>query len=183
MTTESEIHILSHFVKDYWPVILSVIGFVVSILVILKGKLPQLEEKVIELQERIRRMEGIDFVKKNVVYDKDNQVKFQSLPACVQIREECHMQQKQFQNNFCKAVDKLSDEVRLIVRDADSKRESTRKEITDMNQRLIELMTQMRNLIDKDRSKELKFIIESTVKQVIQFHNSDHNQKLLDGGK
>ena len=182
MTTESEFHIITHFIKDYWPVILSVIGFIVSILVILRGKLPQLEEKLRELQERIRKMEGIDFVKKNAVYDKDNQVKFQTIPACVQIREECHMQQKQFQTTFCKSIDKLSDEVRLIVRDADRKRESTRKEITDMNQRLIELMTQMRNLIDKDRSKELKFIIESTVKQVIQFHNSD-NQKLIDGGK
>lgn len=181
MTTQTDFQIVVHFVKDYWPVILSAIGFVVSILVILKGKLPQLEEKIRELQERIKKVEGIDFVKKNVVYDKDNQVKFQSLPACVQIREECHMQQKQFQNNFCQSIDKLSDEVRLIVRDADQKRESTRKEITEMNQRLIELMTQMKNLIDKDRSKELKFIIESTVRQVIQYHANDN--KLIESGK
>jgi hypothetical protein len=180
MATESEFHVITHFIGDYWPVILSVIGFVVSILVILKGKLPQLEEKVRELHERIRKVEGIDFVKKNVVYDSDNQVKFQSLPACVQIREECHMQQKTFQKTFCNSIDKLSDEIKVIVRDADYKREATRSEITDMNKRLIELMTQMKNLIDKDRTKEMNYIIESTVRQVIQYNS---NNKLLGNGK
>jgi hypothetical protein len=179
MTTESEAHVIANYIKDYWPVILSALGFVVSIMVLLKGKIPSLEEKVKELRDRLNRLDG-DYLNRNSVYDSNNQVRFQTVPACAQVREECRMQQKTFQNNICKTIDKLSDDIKLIIHDADYKRESTRNEITDMNKKLIELMTQMKNLIDKDRTKEMNYIIESTVRQVIQFNS---NNKLIGNGK
>ena len=81
--------VLGQFIKDYWPLLLALIGFAVSILVVLKGKI---------------KMEDGDFIGKSTLFDSNNQFKFQSVPMCSEIREECQMHQKVFQDNFCRSL-------------------------------------------------------------------------------
>ena len=83
------------------------------------------------------------------------------------MREECHLQQTVFQNNFCKKLDGITFELKEIVNDADKKREGTRYEITNMNTRLIETMTQMKTILARDRREETAEMVQLVVRQVI----------------
>ena len=173
-TTMNEGHALGHFIKDYWPVILALIGFVVSILVILKGKIPLMEKRMDDAFEKLKNIEGGNYVDKSSLYDSNNQVKFQTVPMCIDMREECHMQQKSFQDNFCRKLDTITLELRGIVNDADQKREGTRHEITAMNKQLIELMTQMKTILARDRKEEMADMVQMVVRQVIMQNKKVH---------
>ena len=174
-TPITEGHAIAHFIKDYWPVILAALGFVVSILVVLKGKIPLVERRLDDAFEKLRRLEGGNYVEKSLLFDKDNQFKFQTIPMCMDMREECHMQQKSFQDNFCRKLDTITLELKGIVNDADRKREDTRTEITAMNKQLIELMTQMKTILARDRREEMAEMVQMVVRQVYLQNNKKTN--------
>jgi hypothetical protein len=163
----NEGHVLAHFIRDYWPMILGVGGFVISILIVLKGKIPYLESKMNDAFITIKKLENSRFVSESVLFDKNNQFKFQTIPMCVTAREECHGQQKIFQDNFCRKLDTITLELKAIVNDADLKREETRHEITAMNKQLIELMTQMKTILARDRREETAEMVQLVVRQVM----------------
>lgn len=165
-------HAVAHFLRDNWPFILGIIGFIVTILVILKGKLPLLEKRMDDAFNKLNKIERSDYVDRTMLFDKDNQFKFQSIPMCMDIREECHMQQKVFQDNFCRKLDTITLELKGIVNDADLKREETRHEITAMNKQLIELMTQMKTILARDRREEMADMVQMVVRQVITQMNN-----------
>jgi hypothetical protein len=54
------------------------------------------------------------------------------------------------------------------VKDADSKRDETRTEITSMNKQLIELMTQMKTILARDRRQETAEMVRLVVQQVVK---------------
>jgi hypothetical protein len=83
------------------------------------------------------------------------------------VREECHNQQRVFQDNFCRKLDTITLELKAIVNDADLKREETRHEITAMNKQLIELMTQMKTILARDRREETAEMVQLVVRQVM----------------
>ena len=167
LKTAQEGHTLGHFIKDYWPVILASFGFVVSILVILKGKIPLMEKRIEDMFGKVKRLDESHFVRESVLFDSDNNFKFQTVPMCTNVRDECHGQQKIFQDNFCRKLDSISLELKSIVNDADLKREETRHEITTMNKQLIELMTQMKTILARDRREETAEMVQLVVRQVI----------------
>jgi hypothetical protein len=167
MNDPNDIHIVAHFIRDYWPIILGTIGFIVSILVVLKGKIPFMEKKLDEVIVKMETLEKQNFVHKQDLFDRNNQFRFQSVPICTEMREECHIQQKVFQNNFCKKLDNITYELKGIVNDADKKREETRYEITSMNKQLIELMTQMKTILARDRREETAEMVQLVVRQVL----------------
>jgi len=167
MTEPDDIHIVAHFIRDYWPMLLATIGFIVSILVVLKGKIPFMEKRLDEAIGKIKSLEDKELVNRKELFDKDNQFRFQSVPMCTEIRDECHTQQKIFQNNFCKKLDNITFELKGIVNDADKKREETRYEITNMNKHLIELMTQMKTILARDRREETAAMVQLVVRQVL----------------
>ncbi len=160
-------HAIAHFIKDYWPMLLSLIGFVVAILVVLKGKIPLLERRMDDAFDKLKRIEGMDLLGRRHLFDGNNQVKFQTLPMCASVRDECHGQQKVFQDNFCHKLDAITIELKGIVNDADHKREETRHEITTMNKQLIELMTQMKTILARDRREETAEMVQMVVRQVL----------------
>jgi hypothetical protein len=160
-------HAIAHFIRDYWPMILGVGGLIVSILIVIKGKIPYLENQVKDVSISLKKMEDSRFVSENVLFDKDNQFKFQTLPMCMTVREECHNQQRVFQDNFCRKLDTITLELKAIVNDADLKREETRHEITAMNKQLIELMTQMKTILARDRREETAEMVQLVVRQVM----------------
>ena len=163
----------AQFIKDYWPLGLAIIGFVVSILVVVKGKIPLLENRMEDAFNKLVKLEQGSFISKQTLFDKNNNFKFQTIPMCGEIREECQMHQKEYHDNFCKKLDNISFELKGIVADADKKREHTRFEITDMNLKLIETMTQMKSVIARDRKEETAEMIKSVVQQVvIQMRNN-----------
>lgn len=154
----TEEHAIVHFIRDYWPMLLALIGFVVSILVILKGKIPLLERRMDDAFEKLKRIE---------------QFRYQPVTECAAIREDCQMHQKLFQDTFCKKLDTISVELKEIVKDADNKREDTRTEITTMNKKLIELMTQMKTILARNRTEEMADMVKLVVNQVFkQMENS-----------
>jgi len=171
-TIINEGHAVAYFIKDYWPLILALIGFAVSTLVVLKGKIPYLESKMNDAFKTIKKLEDSHFISESVLYDKDNQVKFRTNKMCVDMREECHMQQSVFQDNFCRKLDTITLELKGIVNDADLKREDTRHEITSMNKQLIELMTQMKTILARDRREETAEMVQMVVRQVITQMNN-----------
>lgn len=164
---------IGKFIKDFWPLILAVFGFIVSIIVVLKGKLPFLESRLNDINEKIKNLEGGNFLSRFELFDGNNQVKFRTNQMCVDMREECHMQQSAFQDNFCRKLDTITLELKGIVNDADLKREETRHEITAMNKDLIELMTQMKTILARDRREETAEMVQMVVRQVVtQMNNS-----------
>ena len=167
MAEPDDIHIVAHFIRDYWPMLLATIGFIVSILVVLKGKIPFMEKILDEAIGKIKALEDKELVNRKELFDKDNQFRFQTVPLCTEMREECHIQQKIFQNNFCKKLDNITFELKGIVNDADKKREETRYEITNMNKHLIELMTQMKTILARDRREETAEMVQLVVRQVL----------------
>ena len=160
-------HILSVFIKDYWPLLLGIIGFVVSIFVVVKGKIPLLENRMADAFNKLKKIEDGDYVSKSTLFDANNEFKFQSVHLCTDMREECFVQQKMFQDNFCKKLDTITFELKGIVHDADRKREGTRHEITAMNKQLIELMTQMKTILARDRREETAEMVQLVVRQVL----------------
>lgn len=167
---------IGQLIKDYWPLILAAIGLLVSILVVLKGKIPLMEKRMDDAFTKLKRLEGGNFLGKEHLFDSDNQIKFQSVPACGNIREECQMHQKVFQDNFCRKLDTITLELKGIVNDADLKREETRHEITSMNKHLIELMTQMKTILARDRREETAEMVQLVVRQVFtQMNNNKIN--------
>ena len=167
MSEIDEAHAFFHFIKDYWPIIVGVLGFIISILLVLRGKIPFMEKRIEDLFNKVKVLEENDFVDKKELFDRNNQFKFQSIPICTEMREECHTQQTIFQNNFCKKLDGITFELKEIVNDADKKREGTRYEITNMNTQLIELMTQMKTILARDRREETADMVQLVVRQVI----------------
>ncbi len=167
MAEPDDIHIVAHFIRDYWPMLLATIGFIVSILVVLKGKIPFMEKRLDEAIGKIKALEDKELVNRKELFDKDNQFRFQTVPLCTEMRDECHIQQKIFQNNFCKKLDNITFELKGIVNDADKKREETRYEITTMNKHLIELMTQMKTILARDRREETAEMVQLVVRQVL----------------
>lgn len=167
MAEPDDIHIVAHFIRDYWPMLLATIGFIVSILVVLKGKIPFMEKRLDEAIGKIKSLEDKELVNRKELFDKDNQFRFQTVPQCTEMRDECHIQQKIFQNNFCKKLDNITFELKSIVNDADKKREETRYEITNMNKHLIELMTQMKTILARDRREETAEMVQLVVRQVL----------------
>ena len=167
MDDPNEIHIVAHFIRDYWPIIIGVLGFIFSILLILRGKIPFMERRIEDLFGKVKKLEDGKFIGKDTLFDNNNQFKFQSVPICTEMREECHTQQTIFQNNFCKKLDGITFELKEIVNDADKKREGTRYEITNMNTRLIETMTQMKTILARDRREETAEMVQLVVRQVI----------------
>jgi hypothetical protein len=163
-----ETYAITTFIKTYWPIGVAVIGFVVSVLVVLKGKIPFMEKQLDVVFEKIKKLENNNFIPHNVLFDKDEQFKFQTVPMCIDMREECHMQQKMFQDNFCRKLDDITIELKGIVKDADSKRDETRTEITSMNKQLIELMTQMKTILARDRRQETAEMVRLVVQQVVK---------------
>jgi len=164
-------HVLAHFIRDYWPMILATFGFIISIVVVLKGKVPFMEKKLEELNVKVKALESSSFIERRQLFDRNDQFRFQSIPVCTEMRDECHTQQKIFQNNFCKKLDNITFELKGIVNDADKKREETRYEITNMNKQLIELMTQMKTILARDRREETAEMVQMVVRQVlVQMH-------------
>ena len=159
---------VAQFMKDYWHLILAIVGFVVSTLIVLKGKIPYLESKMNDAFETLKSIEAENFLKKESIYDANNQVKFQTNNMCINMRDECHGQQKVFQDNFCRKLDTMGVEIKSIVNDADLKREETRHEITTMNKHLIELMTQMKTILARDRREETAEMVQLVVGQVLR---------------
>jgi hypothetical protein len=167
-------HTIGHFIKDYWPMILAFVGFIISILVILKGKIPLIEKRMDDAHHKLKKIEDSNYIERNMLFDSNNQFRFQSVPMCVEIREECQMHQKIFQDRFCKQLDTLGKDLKITVNDMDRKREETRSEITTMNKKLIELMTQMKTILARDRKEETAEMVQLVVRQVItQMKNQD----------
>jgi hypothetical protein len=160
-------HTIAHFIRDYWPIILALLGFVVSILVVLKGKIPLLERRMDDAFDKLKKLDDKDLVGRKHLFDSNNQVKFQTVPMCATVRDECHGNQKVFQENFCRKLDTITLELKGIVNDADNKREETRHEITAMNKQLIELMTQMKTILARDRREETAEMVQMVVRQVL----------------
>lgn len=171
--SEGAYYSIAHFLKDYWPVVLGVFGFVLSILVILRFKIPLLEKRSEEIFEKVKKLEEGDYLEKTALFDRNDQFKFQTVPMCIDMREECHLQQTTFQTDFCKKLDNISYELKGIVNDADRKREETRHEITAMNKQLIELMTQMKTILARDRREETADMVQMVVRQVITQMKND----------
>lgn len=171
-TLINEGHAVAHFLRDYWPMILATFGFIISIAVVLKGKIPFMEKRLDEAFSKIKVLESSSFIERRQLFDRNDQFRFQSIPACTEMRQECHIQQKIFQNNFCKKLDNITFELKGIVNDADKKREETRYEITNMNKQLIELMTQMKTILARDRREETAEMVQLVVKQVLVQMNS-----------
>ena len=167
MSEVNDAHAFLHFIKDYWPIIVGVFGFILSVLLVLRGKIPFMEKRIEDLFGKVKKLEDGKFISKNTLFDNNNQFKFQSVPVCTEMREECHLQQTVFQNNFCKKLDGITFELKEIVNDADKKREGTRYEITNMNTRLIETMTQMKTILARDRREETAEMVQLVVRQVI----------------
>lgn len=167
VTQSGPYHSIAHFLRDYWPIVLGLIGFILSILVILRSKIPLLEKKSEEVLEKVKKLEEGNYIQKEALFDRNDQFKFQTVPMCIDMREECQGQQRTFQDNFCKKLDNISYELKGIVNDADRKREGTRHEITTMNQQLIELMTQMKTILARDRREEISDMVKMVVSQVI----------------
>jgi hypothetical protein len=160
----TEGHAVAHFIRDYWPVLLATIGFIVSILVVLKGRLPLMERRLEDAFDKIKRLEN---------------ARYQPIADCAAIREDCQMHQSKFEDTFCRKLDNISSELRGIVTDADSKREETRTEITTMNQQLIELMTQMKTILARDRRQETADMVKLVVDQVFkQMKNGSTNKRI-----
>jgi hypothetical protein len=153
--------------KDHWPIIIAIIGFVISIFVVLKGKIPFMEKRLDEVFEKVKNLEDKNLIGKDELFDRDNQFRFQTVPVCSEMREECQSQQRVFQTNFCKKLDSITFELKGIVNDADRKREETRYEITSMNKQVIELMTQMKTILARDRKEETADMVKMVVRQVI----------------
>jgi hypothetical protein len=166
-------HTVATFIKDYWPLFLGIIGFAVSILVVLKGKIPLLENRMEDAFNKLKKIEDGDYVGKATLFDSNNEFKFQSVHLCTDMREECFVQQKMFQDNFCKKLDTITFELKGIVHDADRKREGTRYEITAMNKQLIELMTQMKTILARDRREETAEMVQLVVRQVLTQMNEN----------
>lgn len=166
------------FIKDYWPILLAVITFIVSVLVVLKGKIPLLEKRMDDAFHKLKKMEDSNFIGKDNLFDNNNQFKFQSVPMCSEIREECQMHQKIFQDMFCKKLDTIGAELKSIVHDADDKREETRNEITTMNKDLIELMTQMKTILARDRREETAEMVQLVVRQVMTQMKNENSIKV-----
>jgi len=165
---------LGQFVKDYWTLGIAIIGFIVSILVVVKGKIPLIDKRMDDAFDKLKKLENGDFVNKKLLFDSNDNFKFQSIPMCGTIREECQMHQKIYHDNFCKKLDLISYELKGIVSDADIKRETTRHEITNMNLQLIETMTQMKTIIARDRKEETSEMVRMVVQQVmIQMKNGN----------
>lgn len=143
---------LAQFVKDYWPLALAIFGFIVSILVIVKGKIPLLEKRMDDAFNKLKELDDGHFI---------------SGQTCLLTREECQMHQKVYHDTFCKKLDTISSELKEIVVDADNKRETTRYEITNMNLKLIETMTQMKVVLARDRKEETAAMVKSVVEQVM----------------
>jgi len=160
-------HVIAHFIRDYWPILLATISFVVAILVVLKGKIPLLERRVDDAFNKLQKLDNKELVGRKHLFDSNNQVKFQTIPMCLSVRDECHGQQKIFQENFCRKLDTITLELKGIVNDADMKREETRHEITAMNKQLIELMTQMKTILARDRREETAEMVQMVVRQVL----------------
>jgi len=167
----NEGHVLAHFIRDYWPMILATFGFIISIAVVLRGKIPFMEKRLDDAFAKIKVLESSSFIERRQLFDRNDQFRFQSIPVCTEMRDECHTQQKIFQNNFCKKLDNITFELKGIVNDADKKREETRYEITNMNKQLIELMTQMKTILARDRREETAEMVQMVVRQVlVQMH-------------
>jgi hypothetical protein len=160
-------HIVAIFIKDYWPLLLGLIGFIVSIFVVLKGKIPLLENRMVDAFNKLKKIEDGNYISKGTLFDANNEFKFQSVTLCTDMREGCFVQQKLFQDNFCKKLDTITFELKEIVHDADRKREGTRHEITAMNKQLIELMTQMKTILARDRREETAEMVQLVVRQVL----------------
>jgi hypothetical protein len=143
---------IGQFIKDYWTLAVAVIGFIVSILVLVKGKIPLLEKRVDDAFNKLEKLEGGDFVAKQ---------------TCLLTRGDCQMHQGTYHDNFCKKLDLISFELKGIVADADDKRETTRHEITTMNIKLIETMTQMKTILARDRKEETADMVKMVVQQVM----------------
>ena len=173
-TTINEGHVIAHFIRDYWPLMLAVFGLLVSILVVLKGKIPLMEKRMDDVFDKIKKVEEKDLIEKELIFDADNQIKFQTNTMCINMRDECHGQQKTFQDNFCRKLDTISLELKSIVNDADLKREETRHEITAMNRQLIELMTQMKTILARDRREETAEMVQLVVRQVLLQNNKNN---------
>lgn len=168
-------HIMEHFIKTYWPVVFAVIGFIVSILVMVRGKIPLIENRVKDLFVKVNRLENENFIGEDTIYDINHNHKFISVLACDAKRGDCMLHQQNYHDTFCKKLDVISSELKAIVRDADAKRESTRNEITIMNKSLITTMTQMKTILARDRKEETAEMIKSVVKQVmIEVKNNKH---------
>ena len=142
----------AQFIKDYWPLGIAMIGFIVSILVVVKGKIPLLEKRMDDAFNKLKSLEDGDFIGKQ---------------TCLLTREECQMHQKVYHDTFCKKLDTISTELKGIVVDADNKRETTRYEITNMNLKLIETMTQMKAVLARDRKEETADMVKLVVQQVV----------------
>jgi len=155
------------FIKDYWTLAVAVIGFIVSILVVVRGKIPLLENRMDDAFNKLKKLENGNFVNKKLLFDHNDNFKFQSVLMCANIREECQTHQKIYHDNFCKKLDLISFELKGIVSDADIKRETTRHEITNMNLQLIETMTQMKTIIARDRKEETSEMVRMVVQQVL----------------
>jgi hypothetical protein len=167
------VHTVAAFIKDYWPLLLGIIGIIVSILVVVKGKVPLLEKRMEDAFNKLRKIEDGNYVDKSALFDSNNEFKFRSVNLCTDMREECFVQQKMFQDNFCKKLDTITFELKGIVHDADHKREGTRHEITSMNKQLIELMTQMKTILARDRREETAEMVQLVVRQVLTQMNEN----------
>jgi hypothetical protein len=154
------------FIKTYWPIGAAIIAFIVSVLVVLKGKIPFMDKKLDDALKKIEKLENSNFISKGILFDKNDNFRFQSIPMCQDMRKECHMQQKMNQDNFCRKLDDITVELKGIVKDADLKRDETRNEITSMNKRLIELMTQMKTILARDRKEEVADMVKTVVREV-----------------
>ena len=152
---------LAQFVKDYWTLGLAIIGFVVSILVVVKGKIPLLENRVDDVFNKLKTLEDGHFI---------------SGQTCLLTRDKCQMDQKAYHDTFCKKLDTVSAELKEIVIDADNKRETTRYEITGMNLKLIETMTQMKTILARNKKEEIADMVKLVVEQVI-IHMKNNNMK------
>ena len=67
-------HTIAHFIRDYWPILLAAIGFVVSILVVLKGKIPLLERRVDDAFNKLQKLDDKDLIGRRHLFDSNNQV-------------------------------------------------------------------------------------------------------------
>jgi len=164
-------HAVVHFIKDYWTIIVAILTFAGSILIVLKSKIPLLEKRMDDVFYKIKKMEDREPIGKSTLFDHNNQLKFPTVPMCHGLREECQMHQKEFQNTFCRKLDTISSELKIIVNQADRKRENTRTEITTMNAKLIELMTQMKTILARDRKEETVEMVKLVVQEVMSQKN------------
>jgi hypothetical protein len=135
-------HALAAFVKNWWPVLVGVGAFVLTILINVKYRIPEMYRRLTDLETRLGKDE-------------------ESTNQCM-LADDCRIKQDQCQTRVCSKIE----EVKVVNQETQREVKELRLFVTRVDRQLAAITSDVNNIKSHVNSAETKSLVEDIVKQL-----------------